>query len=161
MHKTRGKDLQYPWHVMNTDRSQSEKLINTWMYLIPVNNNCYNKNGNCSSLCIPNPTGYVCACADGIEMKDQYTCLHGNSTWSQEIQIKTNHKNRICVIVKIENFWVFLVVFLYMFMYLILFFLFSTNICNYFTTYESKFQFFFRKKTEILVIFKRIRWHRV
>lgn len=159
MHKTRGKDLQYPWHVINTDRSQSEKLINTCMYLIPVNNNCYNKNGNCSSLCIPNPTGYVCACADGIEMKDQYTCLHGNSTWSQEIQIKTNHKNRICVIVKIENFCFFsrLLVYVHVFNP----FLSSTNICNYFTTCESKFQFFFRKKTEILVIFKRIRWHRV
>ena len=143
---------------MNTDRSQSEKLINTCMYLIPVNNNCYNKNGNCSSLCIPNPTGYVCACADGIEMKDQYTCLHGNRTWSQEIQIKTNHKNRICVIVKIENLFFFIRFLVYVHVFNP--FLFSTNICNYFTIYKSKFQFFFRKKPEILVIFKRIRWHR-
>nr|XP_022325254.1 low-density lipoprotein receptor-related protein 4-like [Crassostrea virginica] len=66
----------------------------------PVNNNCYNKNGNCSSLCIPNPTGYVCACADGIEMKDQYTCLHGKKRKSlsslrglDDIESKTSGKN--------------------------------------------------------------------
>lgn len=43
-----------------------------------MNNDCLNKNGNCSSMCIPTPTGYICACADGMDMKDKYTCTQGN-----------------------------------------------------------------------------------
>lgn len=50
-----------------------------WQYFA-VNENCINNNGNCSSLCIPTPTGYVCACGDGIEMKDKYTCSKGMLT---------------------------------------------------------------------------------
>ncbi|XP_052719172.1 low-density lipoprotein receptor-related protein 4-like [Crassostrea angulata] len=44
----------------------------------PVNTDCLNKNGNCSSMCIPTLTGYICACADGMDMKDKFTCTQGD-----------------------------------------------------------------------------------
>lgn len=46
-------------------------------YTFTVNKDCLNKNGNCSSMCIPTLTGYICACADGMDMKDQFTCTQG------------------------------------------------------------------------------------
>lgn len=46
-------------------------------YTFTVNTDCLNKNGNCSSMCIPTLTGYICACADGMDMKDKFTCTQG------------------------------------------------------------------------------------
>lgn len=28
-------------------------------------------------MCIPTLTGYICACADGMDMKDKFTCTQG------------------------------------------------------------------------------------
>ncbi|XP_062584701.1 low-density lipoprotein receptor-related protein 4-like [Saccostrea cucullata] len=74
------KNSSYKVHWM-TDSYEYGRLESVDIHpgdVQPVNENCIKNNGNCSSLCIPTPTGYVCACADGIEMTDKHTCATGS-----------------------------------------------------------------------------------
>lgn len=44
-------------------------------YIFIVNMDCFNKNGNCSFMCILMFIGYICVCVDGMDMKDKFMCI--------------------------------------------------------------------------------------
>ena len=42
---------------------------------------CGTNNGGCSHLCLPNPTGYSCACPTGIKLQDDAkTCKNSKDS---------------------------------------------------------------------------------